>query len=235
MAAIDLRHATIKMKDGFGPSGFLVNNGGGYSMGATTMSIDGNTTKQLHKYDQFTVTGSFATHTITSTPALPSVSITFTPALTGSVADDAALTFLNHELEVKLGEGNLTYSEKRNMEYILDRGGLDTVKEGDDVPVDVKMDATWEFLRAASGDPPTMEDVLKQRGQAAHWESSSDDPCEPYATDIEVAYDPPCGGEEDEIILLRDFRHENLDHDLKQSQISVTGKCNITEAEITRV
>lgn len=234
MAAIDLRNATIKVKDGYGPSGFLVNNGGGYAMGATTMAIDGNTTDQLHKFDQFTVVGSSAVHTITNTPALPSVSITFTPALTGSVLDNAVITILPHELEVKLGEGNLTYSEKRNMEYVLDRGELDTVKEGDDVPVDVKMDFTWEFLRASAGDPPTFEDALKRRGEAAHWASSSSDPCEPYAVDIIVLYVPPCGGEDDETITLVDFRWEALDHDLKQAQVSVTGKSNVKEAQVVR-
>jgi hypothetical protein len=49
-------------------------------------------------------------------------------------------------LEVKIGEGNITWTEKRNMEYTLDRGQLDTVREGDEVPVDVKIDLVYEFL-----------------------------------------------------------------------------------------
>jgi hypothetical protein len=235
MAAIDLRNATVRIKDGYVISpNFLVNNGGGYAMGATTMAIDGNTTQQLKKWDQFTVVGSSAVHTITNTPALPSVSITFTPGLTGAVLDNAIITVLPHELDVKIGEGNMTYSEKRNIEYVLDRGVLDTVKEGDDEPVEVKLDFTWEFLRASSGQIPTISDALKKRGEASHWVSSSDDLCEPYAVDIEIEYIPPCGGEQTETILLQDFRHEQLDHDLRQATVSVTGKCNVKEATVTR-
>jgi hypothetical protein len=89
-------------------------------------------------------------------------------------------------------------------------------------------------LRASTGQFPTIEDVLKQRGEASDWTSSSADECEPYAVDIEIEYDPPCGGEEKEIILLQDFRHEQLDHDLRQATVSVTGKCNVKEASITR-
>lgn len=315
MAAIDLRHAVVRIIDGSSktasvnkPKTALINNGAGYSSGATAFTIDtvSGSPPVLRVGQTFTVTGSSLTHTIlTRTPdndTGPTTEITFTPATDGAVADNAvltvkfyipgdtdftidtvsgdgkvlvnqtftvagstktytvatatgspttlitytpaldvvigdnaAITFGPRRLDVKLGEGNMTYSEKRNMEYVLDRGQLDTVKEGDDVPVDVKLDFTWEFLRASTGQFPTIEDVLKQRGEASGWTSSSADECEPYAVDIEIEYDPPCGGEEREIILLQDFRWEALDHDLKQAQVSVTGKSNVKEAAVSRV
>jgi hypothetical protein len=164
--------------------------------------------------------------------------ITFTPIImtaSGIPSDDAVITFSGRTLEIKIGTGNLTYDEKRTMDYTLNRGDLDTVREGDQVPMDVKFDFIWEFLTAPGTDlTPTIEDVLKKRGVAANWTSSSADPCEPYAVDIEIEYDPPCGGVQEEIIVLPDFRQESLAHDIKAATVAATGKCNATQAVDSR-
>jgi len=118
--------------------------------------------------------------------------------------------------------------------YTKDRGRLDTVKLGDEEPVEVKLDFTWVFLKADTGETPSIEDVLKQRGEASDWVSSSDDLCEPYAIDIVIVYTPPCDDVDKEIYRLQDFRYEDLGHDIKQGQVSVSGKCNITEPSVTR-
>jgi len=146
---------------------------------------------------------------------------------------DGGMGSAQQSLEVKIGEGNLTYDEKRNIDYVLNRSLLDTVKEGDEEPMDVRFDFTWEFLKAVSttaAGTPTIEDVLKQRGEASAWVSSSSDPCEPFAVDVEVHYVPPCGGELDEIITLPDFRYTSLAHDLRAGTVAVTGQCNATQA-----
>lgn len=165
--------------------------------------------------------------------------ITFTPAFLtadGIPADNAVITFTGRTLEIKIGEGNLTYDEKRTMQYTLDRGNLDTVREGDQVPMDVKFDFVWEFLTSVTGvEPPTIEDVLKHKGLAADWTSSSSDQCEPFAVDIEVEHIPPCGGEETELVILPDFRQESLAHDLRAGTVAATGKCNATQASVSRI
>ena len=164
--------------------------------------------------------------------------ITFTPALAtadGIPSDDAAISFSGRQVEVKIGEGNITYTENREMEYILDRGVLDTVREGDQQPVDVSMDFVWEFITAISGaTTPTIEDALKQRGPAASWVSSSSDDCEPYAVDIEIEHVPLCTTEQREITVLNDFRYESLEHDPDEAIVSSSGRCNITEPTVTR-
>lgn len=137
-------------------------------------------------------------------------------------------------LTIKFGQGNLTYSEKRTMEYLLDRGVVDEVREGDDVPVDVKFEGKWEYVTASSGGTPTIEDALKNVGEASDWESSDTDTCRPYALDIQVLYTPGCTGVQNETITLADFRWESIDHDLKAGTISVSGKCNITKASSAR-
>lgn len=146
-----------------------------------------------------------------------------------------------HEIEVSIGEGNLTWTEAKNIEYLLDRGNLDDVREGDQIPVDVNFDFIWDYLKGpsaastASGGQPTISDALKQRGAASDWVSVDDDTCRPYAVDLEVTYEPTpksCGDKE--TITLADFRHESLDHDLTAGSISCSGKCNITEATSVR-
>ena len=115
---------------------------------------------------------------------------------------NAAITFKDggsETITLKIGEGNLTFREARNMEYFLDRGTLDTVREGDQIPVDLTLNLVWEELRgtsggtASSGSTPTPYDVLHHVGGAVDWDSSSSDPCEPFAVDVQIVVTPPCG------------------------------------------
>jgi len=141
-----------------------------------------------------------------------------------------------NEIEIKVGEGNLTYTERRNIQYTLDRGVLDEVREGDQVPVEVRFDAIWEYVSGStvSGSTPTPEDALKQRGEAAAWTSSDADPCRPYSVDIEIEYIPDCTPADKEVITLPDFRYEQIDHDLSAGTLAFSGKCNVTEATAVR-
>ena len=135
----------------------------------------------------------------------------------------------SNEVTVKIGEGNLTYTERQNIEYTLDRGTVDEVREGDEVPVEVRFEFVWLYLLGDT--TTTIEDALKQRGGAAAWVSTDSDTCRPYAVDIEITYAPTpaaCGNQE--TITLSDFRWEQLDHDFRAGQISCTGRCNISEA-----
>ncbi len=238
MAQLDLKNADVFIRDGYagGVTGnSLVNNAAGYTAGATTMLMDGSSGLVVVG-DTFLVAGDTVEHRVTSkVDTLGSTtSITFTPALGASVADNTAITWQPHSLQVRIGEGNLQWTEKRPITYTKDRGRLDTVKLGDQDPVEVKLDATWVFLKASTGNTPTIEDALKRRGEASNWISSSSDLCEPYAVDIVVLYSPPCTTDQKERYVLNDFRYEDLGHDLKQGQISISGKCNITEATVTR-
>ncbi len=230
----DLKNATISLLDGFSGTA-AVNLMAGYAMGATTMVIDGYT-GIVPTGVTFTVVGSTATHTVTghSETSGNTTSITFTPGLTGAVLDNAVITFLPRRLTIKIGEGNLSFSEKNPMEYKRDRGVIDTVRKGDEEPMDVSFEFWWEFLKASTGLTPTIEDVLKKRGEASSWLSTGAT-CEPYAIDIEILYDPDCSGIENEKIILPEFRWESLNHDLKAGNISAQGKCKAKEAEVTRV
>ncbi len=139
-------------------------------------------------------------------------------------------------LDITIGEGNLVWTEARNIEYVLDRGLLDEVREGDQIPVELTIDILWEFLTAvvSTAGIPSPEDFLKKRGNASGFISSDADVCRPYAIDIIVLHDPPCGGIEKETITFSDFRYDSIPHDLRAGTFVVSGSCNITEPTVVR-
>jgi hypothetical protein len=135
------------------------------------------------------------------------------------------------EVTVKIGEGNLTFSEKRTMDYVLDRGVIDTVKEGDEVPVEVKFDFMWEYI-AGTSSASGLIDAIKGTSPLV---STDTDACRPFACDLELVYSPTpvtCGDKE--TITFPDFRWESLEYDLKAATISCSGKCNVTEITTVR-
>lgn len=235
MPVLDLKNATIFLKDGYSAEG-KVNNVAGYAADAVTMIVDTFTedppigaTFTIESGTQRYLIGASSTKTL----------LNFTPGLVVAVLDNDDIHVHGRQMEVKLGDGNLTYSETRNMEYILNRGVIDEVREGDEAPVDVALTAQWQFITGHSSDPgggmPTIEDVLKNRGLASDWVSSdTEDPCRPYSVDIEIFYEPVCDTVQGESIMLRYFRYEKLDHDARAGTIATTGKCNVLEAEATR-
>jgi hypothetical protein len=135
------------------------------------------------------------------------VTVTLETAGTGIVEAIAQTTLTGQEsMTVTIGEGNVTYSEKRPIEFTLDRGLIDTVRLADEEPMDVSMDFTWEFLSSQTGDSvPTLEEALKKTGLATGWTSSSTDPCQPYSVDLEILNNPVCGAAHNEIITIEEF------------------------------
>ena len=165
----------------------------------------------------------------------PTTTITFTPALTVNVpANAATITFESQRVSVTIGEGNLNYTEGQEMEYIRDRGVLDTVREGEDVPVEVTMDFSYTFVTTGTSETITPVDALKGIGGASEWVTSASDLCEPYAVDVEIARELSCGSTENETTLLLDYRWESLEYSLRDATISGTGKCNVTDASQSR-
>ncbi len=139
----------------------------------------------------------------------------------------------NHSITVKLGEGEFSYTERVSREYLLDRGVLDEIRDGDQVPVDVSLSASWIYVKG-DGSTPSIEDALKKRGAASSWTSVDSDECNPYAVDIEMVYTPSCATGDKETITLEDFRYEEITHPAKSALLAITGKCNVTEATVVR-
>lgn len=161
--------------------------------------------------------------------------ITFTPVLDGAIADSAVITFTGRALEINVGDGNITWSEKKEYNYDLNKGNLDAVREGNQVPMDVALNIVYDFLKAPSGElTPQPEEVFKQTGLAANYVSSSSDLCEPYAVDIEIVHTPTCTGVDAETVTIPDFRPESVDHDPREATLNATGRSNATVTTVTR-
>ena len=142
-----------------------------------------------------------------------------------------------NEIEVTIGEGNITWTERRNIDYVLNRGTLDEVREGDQVPVEVSMDFIFEYIKggSASAGIPSVEDAVKRLNAAAAWTSTDADACRPFAVDIELANVPsPSGCGDTETITLADFRYEEIQHDLRAATVSMSGRCNILRPTVVR-
>lgn len=243
MARIELRDATIRIKDGL--SGTAAVNemtpmaSGDTDLGIDTIVLNTSDTDLVPVGARFTIAAEAGSivHTVTArTPSTssPTTNVTFTPATGTGVADDAVITFLAQQIEVTLGDGNLTWTINKELNYELDRGNLDTVREGDQIPLDVVLDSVYEFITTGTGETVSPYDAMNQVGGASEWVSSSSDACEPYAVDIEVEHTASCGTAQTETTLLPDFRYDTLDVDLDAATISFTGRCNVVKPTVTR-
>jgi len=162
--------------------------------------------------------------------------LTFTPALDGAnlPVNGKAITFLPQQIDIKVGDGNVTYTESNEYEYDLDRGVLDTVRAGDEVPMDVSLDFVYEYITTGTGEAISPMDVLKNIGGASGWVSSSADACEPYAIDVEVVHTPICTTQAIETTVFSDFRSDSREVDLGEAAVAVSGRCNVTQPTVSR-
>ena len=239
MPIIDLKHVLIYIEDGTTLTG-AINNVSGYAPGATTILVNnivgiapvgarlalGTSTPD----DRYTITAHAETSGNTT-------SITFTPALVESLANGDAVAVHGVFLKIHVGDGTLTWDEKRPRDYKKDRGLLYQVRDGDQEPMDVSFNLLYEQITASTGDPPSFEDALKQRGMASTWISAeTTDPCAPYAVNLRLDnfQQPGCTAVQAERVILPNFRYESLNHNPKDGTIACQGKCNAQQAIVTR-
>lgn len=137
------------------------------------------------------------------------------------------------ELVFKVAEGVFRVSEKVTRNYLMDRGQLDDVQDGDEVPMDVNFDLRYEFITGDADVTPV--DFLKRQNLAEDYPSTDPDTCRTPSTTIRLRYTPRCSGVKIEQVLYPDFRHEQLDFDPKAGTISCSGRCNAKEPIVSRI
>ena len=131
-----------------------------------------------------------------------------------------------NEITLKIGEGNLTWTETYNREYMKDRGILDSVRDGDEEPCEVSFQIKYAAIKASTGDAITPAEFLKNTNAETTLVSTGSG-CDPYACDIEVFLDySSCTAIQDETLTFSEFRVESLGGDIQAGQLSVSGKCN---------
>jgi len=230
-----LKDTDIYLRDGYpigGVSGlvqFAINNAGGYSSSATTMIIDTGV-GSLFVGDRFTVTGSTAKHRITARTNTSgnTTSVTFTPGLTGSVADNALLSFLPRYYQVVVGQGDASVDWEKPRKVKLSRGRLSSIINDDEKPTTFNCEVDVDFFTGVAGTKlPTIFDVLDQTGEASHWVSSDTaNPCQPYSVELVIAHKYPCGGYDWNILRLPTFRYDSQSIKMKEGTLTLKGISN---------
>jgi len=160
-------------------------------------------------------------------------------------ADISLVPGTGSTVKLKIGEGTLTYTEGRPIQYMKDRGLLDEVRLDKPVPLDVKIDAMWVAIgtevvlhsNAVPSVPTTIaytNDLVMDllRGVQAGATSSDTDATRPFAVHVDIDYvtDGPTPKTK---IRLPNFRYEQADFDLDAGTISLSGKCFAKKAIIT--
>lgn len=244
-----MKNCVIKLKDGLSGTGAInepttapVVTDTEFDIDTLVLNAGGLGTDVVPVGAKFVVAGETDTtkvHTVTGrTPSdglSTTTNIAFTPALgAGTYLDGGVVTFQAIELEIKIGDGNVTYTESNEYNYDLDRGTLDTVRAGNEVPMDVNFDFVYEYITTGTSETTSPMDALKKIGAAAEWRSSSADPCEPYSVDVEVIHTPICTTQMIETTIFPDFRSESREPDLGEAAVSVSGRCNATQPSIER-
>jgi hypothetical protein len=211
--------------------------------GATVVAMDAivvnaDVTTKMPVGARFTVASETGGPVHTITARLPAgdspTHFTFTPALAAGVVDNAVVTVLPQRVTVKIGEGDMSWTESKEYIYDRDRDLLDTVREGQEQPVEVELAFIFDYVTTESGQAITPVDALKRTGEATEWVSSSSDQCEPYAVDLYVLHAVPCGTDEDQDFLFQDFRYESLEYSIQDAAIAVSGRCNVSNVVTTR-
>lgn len=234
MPIFDLKRAQVRFQDGTTLVG-AVNNSGGYSTGATTMLV--TFTGEVPIASLFTLTGDTTEYTVTAVTNTSSntSSITFAPGLVNAATNAEVITVGPNFIDVKVGEGTVSWDQKTPREYKLNRGLLYQVRNGNQEPMDIKIGFWWEFITHASGDViPTPYEILNQTGLASGWTSTNPDPCSPYCVDIVILYAPICPAIPGEIIRFPQFYTDSLGGDAKSNEINTPGKCNSLAPVFTR-
>ena len=241
MARIQLRDTNIYIQDGLSGTAAIDDTPAGSDTDFTIDAVVLNTddTDLVPVGARFTISTESGTpvHTVTAripSGAGPTTNIVFTPAITGTLTDNDVITFLPQRITIKIGDGDLSWTESREILYDLDRDLLDTVRLGEEQPVEVDLAFIFEYVTTQSGQAITPTDALKRTGEASEWVSSATDLCEPYAVNIYAIHCVPCGTDEDQDFLFRDFRYESLEYSVQDAAISVSGRCNVSDVTSTR-
>jgi hypothetical protein len=141
---------------------------------------------------------------------------------------------------LRVGEGNISWSQNRTIEYTLDRGRIEYVdssnggaaREGDDQPVNASFDLLWDWSSAASP-IRVLEGFDPTDGTTPIDSAHSADACAPHAVTIEIVYAPTCDDDSAVVhYIIPYFRYESLNYDIGAGQISCSGTAQVKKVVV---
>lgn len=129
----------------------------------------------------------------------------------------------------KFSDGNFTFSVKKEKEFVLDRGRVETgsVRDADETPMEVSFEGEFTTLYG-DDDVASSYELLMGEGDCLAYAGLGADSCEPYATYLMLANDPlvrrpGCG--DGEVLLFKDFFCDSAEVDISAGTLSFSGKC----------
>jgi len=141
-------------------------------------------------------------------------------------------------IAIRIGEGNFSYTAKRNLEQRKARGQLDKIREGEEEAVSIAFQFIWDLMISSDDDPPTIEEVLE--GNATGWVSSSPDTNGPFCIHLQIVRSLTCrhpngtNYTDGETYNFPDFYYDDLSHSLRDSTVDCKGFSNRVKPTITR-
>jgi hypothetical protein len=143
---------------------------------------------------------------------------------------DAVVTIIDgtpttpNELELVADEGDLAFSENKEVFPVYDRGSIAFLRNGNAQLHDVSLTMKFQGLKGSG--TPTPYEALKKIGDASAWQSTYAD-SEVYCLDIQIEVNDPKTQTLVETITLSDFFYEKID--FKEGEeydtLAVSGKC----------
>ena len=150
------------------------------------------------------------------------------------LADKTGANFIS----IRIGEGTLTYSTKREIQPRKSRGNLFQQREGEEQQTEISFQFVWDFITSSgTQEVPTVEDVLYNR---LGWISANaaEDPQGPFCVNLQLVNAVPCygpqGGAKIETLNFPLFTWTSLDHSLKDSTVDCKGVSNRVMPNVVR-
>lgn len=128
-------------------------------------------------------------------------------------------------IELIMDDGTLQWTENYPREFIKNRGKIDTVRDGDEMEMEISFEGRFYSMTSESGEPITPHEFLRKEGAGSSLVTTGD-PCQPYCCDIVVEKKNSCGSVTDEIFRFPKFFVESIGGDFKAGTLSFQGKCN---------
>jgi hypothetical protein len=128
-------------------------------------------------------------------------------------------------LTIPISEGDFAFTINRPTFIVMNRGKIDSRKQGDEVPVDLSFSIKFEQWAYSNGNTGmSVPDVLQGINLANDWIST--DGCGPYAVDIKFEVDNPCDPGKKEVLVFGKFTADTLSfkEGSEYNSISVSGK-----------
>lgn len=133
-----------------------------------------------------------------------------------------------NSITLTIEEGDLSVTETRNVNVIMDRGGMQGVRKGDDVPIEwsLSLKFTEAIKQTAASDPSVREAVLGV-GAAAAWVSTTNNQSDVFTFDLDWTVTTPKAADSDERVSLEDAWIESvaISEDAEANKIELSGKC----------